>query len=434
MDILGQKDRMSRGFLRGTLAVVCLLAATHFIALFAGRPIFPLLAARMGADEKTIGLLTAVFYVLPLLIAIPAGVFVNRLGPRLLAVGGGICLVCGNALYGLAAGLGTIAAARVLCGLSQITVLLATQSCVAQLGSGGQQDRNFGTMFFFIGVGQFLAPLLGGFVAGAYDICTAFRVAAAVAVLPLILAFRLPGRAQWLAQVTANGGTTGTVPGPAALSGTRSRHQGSGIAGDVGRLLRVPGVRLGVSASAIMLLAEGARESFYPLYAESVGLDEVAIGVLLSLHALFSTLIQPFAGLLAGAVGRTRVLALAMLAGFVGHGTVPMTRSFWPMAGGVAMAGVALGANQPPSMACVADATPPQLRGLAMSVRLAGNRLAMLTSPILAGWAVTVWGLGAYFYGSAGMLACGGVLMSLLSSRAGYRRPGRGHGAGRTAE
>lgn len=407
MDTTTQRPK---GLVPGPLLIACLLTAAHFTALFASRPIFPLLAAEMGASEGMIGLLTAVFYVLPLGIAVPAGLLVDRFGPRQLAIGGGICLALGNVLYAVASGFATLAAARVLCGLSQITVLLATQSCVAQLGRGGQQDRNFGTMFFFAGAGQLCAPLLGGLLAGVYDMRTAFWGAAAIALLPLALAFRLPGREQWTARVRESGGVI-TAP--------------SGVPAQVGRLLSVPGVRLGVAASAILLLAEGARESFYPLYAQSVGLDEVTIGVLLSLHALFAAIIQPFAGLLAGAMGRTRVLALAMFVGFVGHATVPLTTTFWPMAGGVALAGLALGGNQPPSMACVADAAPRRLRGLAMSVRLAGNRLALLASPVLGGWMVTAWGLGAYFYGSAAMLACGSLLMALISGRPAYRSLGR---------
>jgi len=406
----------------GMLFIGSLITAVHFAALYASRPIFPLLATEMGASEAMIGLLTAVFYALPLIVAIPAGLLVDRFGPRNLAVGGGLCLVLGNALYAVSADFQTLAAARVLCGLAQITVLVAAQSFVAQLGRGGQQDRNFGTMFFFAGAGQFCGPLLGGLLASTRGMRSAFWISSVIALVPLALACYLPGRAQWIASVEENGAKARVRPARTReVRWPNSLHR---VAAEVGGLLRMPGVRLGVSASAILLLAEGARESFYPLYAKSIGMGEITIGLLLSIHALFSILIQPFAGLLAGALGRPRVLATAMFLGFVGHATVPLTTTFWPMAGGVALAGLALGTNQPPSMACVADATPPDLRGLAMSIRLAGNRAALLSSPVLAGYMVTFWGLGAYFYASAGMLACGSALMLALSRRQAYS--GRG--------
>jgi MFS family permease len=420
------------------LLVGSVIQTFHFIALFASRPIFPLLASDLGASEVLIGLLTAVYYVLPLVIAIPAGVLVDRFGPRSMAIGGGISLIAGNALYAVASGFPALAAARVLCGVSQITVLLASQSYVAQLGRGAAQDRNFGTMFFFTGAGQLGGPLLGGFLAGAHGMRFALWAAAAVALIPLLLAFGLPGRRRWAEALVANGYL---APRPAgagggadvkADDGARVGAVGDGagtsrrpgLFAQIGQLLRIPGLRLGVTASTILLLAEAARESFYPLYAQSVGMDEVAIGVLLSVNALFVVLIQPFAGALASALGRPKVLALAMLFGVAGNVAVPFTRAFWPMAASVALAGLALGTNQPPSMACVADATPPELRGLAMSLRLAGNRVGMLLSPVIAGWLVTMWGLGAYFYGAAGLLACGSALMLSLSGREPYRAGG----------
>ncbi|MCG8403317.1 MAG: MFS transporter [Firmicutes bacterium] len=161
-----------------------------------------------------------------------------------------------------------------------------------------------------------------------------------------------------------------------------------------------------------MLTAQGARESFYPLFALSIGFDEVAIGVLMSVHALSSIVVQPFAGSLAATWGRPRMLSLAMLCGFLGSMAVPLMRSFVPLAAATALAGVALGANQPSSMACVAEAAPKELRGVAMALRLTGNRLALLLSPIIAGGLATVWGLPAYFYGAAGMLIGGSALMA----------------------
>jgi MFS family permease len=149
-----------------------------------------------------------------------------------------------------------------------------------------------------------------------------------------------------------------------------------------------------------------------------MGFDEAAIGLLLSTHALFSIVVQPFAGALAAKFGRIRVLSWAMTCGFVGHLAVPLVRGFLPMAAAVAVAGVAMGANQPPSMACVAEAAPRELRGLAMAVRLAGNRVGLLLSPIIAGGVVMAWGLPAYFYVSAGMLMGGGAFMATLARRA----------------
>jgi len=399
----------SAGSVRSGLALSSALIGLLFLSITFSRPIFPLLASELGASKGLIGGLTSLSYVLPLVIVIPAGALLGRLGMRSLAVFGSVCLVLGNAAYALSAGFGPLAAARVLIGLAHVVVLVAVQAYVAELGRGGQQDRNFATIFFFSGIGQLAGPVIAGLLTREVGMRFTFWVAAVVGILPVVLSFGLPG--VLTKQQVAPSATEQRSPGDGRFSFAL-----------VGRLLRIPGVQLGVGASLIMLLAEGARESYYPLYASEVGFDEVAIGMLLSVHALFSILIQPFAGSLAARYGRTRVLSWAMTCGFLGHLAVPLVRGFGPMAAAVALAGLAMGANQPPSMACVADAAPRELRGLAMAVRLAGNRVGLLASPIIAGVVVTAWGLPAYFYVSAGMLMGGGALMSALSRRTGLDR------------
>ncbi len=416
------------------LLMASVITGLHFLSLTFSRPLFPLLAADMGASDALIGLLTSASYLLPLVVALPAGMLIDRVGIKSLAVFGSICLLAGNVAYAVAGGFAMIAAARVLNGLAQVVVLVALQAYVAELGRGGQQDKNFATIFFFTGIGQLVGPLMAGFLAREVGMRFSFWTAAAIAILPLGLAAVLPA----LEPARARAGTGVSRPqGQAAAAvddapgGAHTSARSSGASGSregraagtrldlaaIGRLLRIPGVQLGVGASLIMLLAEGARESFYPLYASSVGFDEVAVGALLSLHALFSILVQPFAGSLAAAWGRTRVLSAAMLCGFIGHIAVPLVRGFWPMAAAIAFAGVAMGANQPPSMACVADAAPKDMRGVAMALRLTGNRAGLLLSPVITGWAVTLWGLSAYFYASAGMLIAGSALMAGIASR-----------------
>ena len=43
-------------------------------------------------------------------------------------------------------------------------------------------------------------------------------------------------------------------------------------------------------------------------------------------------------------------------------------------------------------------AAPKEMRGMAMALRLTGNRVGLLLSPVLASGVVSAWGLPAYFY------------------------------------
>ncbi|MDP2873247.1 MAG: MFS transporter [Bacillota bacterium] len=405
---------------RHDLLVPSLIGGFHFVSLNWSRPIFALLAGQLGANEMMLGALTSVFYLLPLIIALPAGMLTDRWGARRLAAAGSASLVLGNVLYAVATNFLALAAARVLCGLAQIVVLVAVQARVANLGKAGEQDRNFGTLFFFAGVGQLAGPLLAGFTSTAYGIRLSFAVGAVLALIPLAMSAWLPDAPGLARKVVAMSADSARGAGAAARSTTPRMSVAT-----VGRLLWIPGVRLGVGASLILLLADGARESLFPWFAaRSIGFDEATIGVLLSISALFSIAVQPFAGALAKALGRTRVLSLAMFCGAAGMIAVPFARTFWPMAGAMALAGLCMGANQPPSMACVADSAPPELRGMAMSLRLAGNRVGLLLSPIWGGWLVAARGLSSYFFAAAVILGAGSAFVGTLAGgglRAGPR-------------
>lgn len=391
---------------RSELLLSSTLAALLFVSLTFSRPIFPLLATELGATKALIGVLTSLSHALPLLIAVPSGALLARTGIRKLAVAGSVCLVLGNAAYAGAGGLGLLAAARVLVGLAHVVVLVAVQTHIAELGRGGQGDRNFAVFFFCAGGGQLAGPLAAGLLASAHGIRATFWIAALIGLLPLALSFRLPGASAAAPAAAGIGANSGASPNPSPLS----------LAAVI-RLLGLPGVRLGITASLVMLLAEGPRESYFPMWTQALGYDEAATGLFLSLGALFSILVQPFAGSLAARYGRARVLVAAMACGVLGNLMVPLVRSPLALGAGVALAGLGFGANQPPSMACVADSAPPEARGLAMALRLAGNRVGLLIGPLVAGMAVTAWGLAAYFLVSAGMLVAGGAYVAAVAGR-----------------
>ena len=66
--------------------------------------------------------------------------------------------------------------------------------------------------------------------------------------------------------------------------------------------------------------------------------------------------------------------------------------------------GVGIGLCQPIAIGWVASAVPPKVRGTAMSIRMAGNRLGQTVVPLgVAGLAASV-GVAAAFVGPAALL------------------------------
>jgi MFS family permease len=130
------------GWLGRILVVLVLTQAAMFLA----RPVTSYRALALGADERVIGLITASFAVVPLLVAVPLGRVADRRRPVGILVGGVVILVASYVLLGLAATLGELALWSALLGLDDLALMLAAQSLIAQQSENSQHDRDFGLM------------------------------------------------------------------------------------------------------------------------------------------------------------------------------------------------------------------------------------------------------------------------------------------------
>src|SRR5690606_31647506 len=72
--------------------------------------------------------------------------------------------------------------------------------------------------------------------------------------------------------------------------------------------------------------------------------------------------------------------------------------------------GLGLGLGQPLTMAWVAARAPKAMRGLALGIRLSGNRLGQLVLPAAAGLVFDALGMEAMFWSVGALLAISAVI------------------------
>ncbi|MFO8060264.1 MAG: MFS transporter, partial [Bacillota bacterium] len=85
------------------LLSVTLIAGLYYVSTLATRPFIPLYAGELGATPVVLGLVVSMYAFLPIFIALPAGKFVDRFGPRPVMLGGASSMIVGSVFY-LAAG------------------------------------------------------------------------------------------------------------------------------------------------------------------------------------------------------------------------------------------------------------------------------------------------------------------------------------------
>jgi MFS family permease len=170
--------------------------------------------------------------------------------------------------------------------------------------------------------------------------------------------------------------------------------------------------------STAVIFAMTFQATFLPVYLDELRYSATAIGILFSLRAAASMIVRPFMSRITDAHGnrsRTMVSMTILLAASMGF--IGLLDGYGPLAVAVALTGMGSGVSQPLSLVAVADHTAAARRGFAIGLRLTGNRLAQVASPILLGILVEIAGFGIAF-GVAGVLLLATALAILGRAQA----------------
>lgn len=176
-------------------------------------------------------------------------------------------------------------------------------------------------------------------------------------------------------------------------------------------LLLPAGVWWPIAFAAILTLAR-VGQAFLLLDALRVGVDPAFIPMVVVLtQGIYSTTSYPF-GVFADMFDRRGMLGLGLALLVAADAAIAFTASIPLMALGAALWGMQMGAVQGSIGACIADAAPPRLRGLAFGTADLAIGLAALAASFAAG-ALWMAGGATLVFGCAGALAAlaGGAIL-----------------------
>jgi MFS family permease len=377
------------GWLTRVLAGVVLTQA----ALFLARPVTSYRALALGADARAVGLITAAFALVPLVVAVPLGRASDRWRPGWLLSGGIALGAVACALLGLAASLPGLALASAALGLGHLALTLAGQSLIARQSGDALHDRDFGLYAAAASAGQLIGPALAAIALGAAgrsleDATTlGFLVAAGLMALAI----------------------------PTSLGTDRLGRAGRPREWEEGRPLRVwelvgaRGVPAGMFASLAILATVDVLTAFLPVLGTQRGIPPAVIGGLLSLRAATSILSRVLIPWMVGRLGRVRLLAASAAGSALLTAALPLAGDAVALAALLAAAGFLLGIGQPLTMSMVVQAVPEGTRGTALAIRLTGNRFGQVATPAAAGLVAGAAGVSAAFFMLGGLLGLAAV-------------------------
>jgi MFS family permease len=366
---------------------------------FLVRPAATYRALELDVPGFALGLLAASYAVFPLLLAVPTGGLVDRLGERrLMAIGSGVVLACSTFLLLWGSSIITLVIGTALLGAGQLACVVGQQAVVANNAAATRMDSAFGYLTFAASLGQALGPLAISLVGGA-------------SVRPDTQAIFFLGACMSLVLFVSTFGVSATVS-----SSKRKSIAGKRTAtGSVGSLLKAPGVARALATSATVLAVVDLTMVYLPALGSERGLSAATVGLMLTTRAVFSMVSRIGLGQMSRKLGRMRLMVLSLVLSTVALAVAAIPMPAWLLFAVMGVLGLGLGIGQPLTMSWLSAQAPAGQRGRALALRLAGNRVGQVVLPSAIGVVAAGLGAGGVFVASAAVV--GGTLLLLRGVR-----------------
>lgn len=380
---------------------VSISCGLYWFAFSLTRPIITLYAASLGLQGLSIGIVLAVYALLPMLAAIPGGFIADRFGRSTVLRAGSFMMLGSGLLYWISSGPWTLALAQLLAGLGQMAVWLAVQVLITEGPAQGNEGR-FATFSLYMAIGQMLAPLLSGYLADHFGYKMVFAGYILSSMLLLITSWKCRDESP---SALPSEKAEGSSPLPLPLKSTSEklfRWLGQCLG-----LLRNPGFAVILLTTFISLFIIDVRTAYLPLHLESLGISNTKVGLLVSIGAVSALFVRPIYPRLMARLSFGWMLILTYAVSLLLLFVTPLLTNFYGIAALVFITGLALGINQPLTLSMIAHSTAPEERGLGIGLRLMSNRAAQLMDPLLFGFFTAFVSLQASFLlVGALLLAC----------------------------
>ena len=364
------RGRLDRHWFGLLLAHAVLIQSITFVL----RPMTSYRAIQLGAPVFWLGALSACFAIVPLLVAIPSGRATDRVGERpVMLAGAAVVVVAAGSFFAFRDSVFGLALANVILGTGHLLSVVGEQAMLANRADRRRYDDAFGRYTFAAAVGQTVGPMMLVFIAGSGkypDAAVVFGAAVGIAVTLFVVTMLVPGAAVDPSAVASPSGTS------------------------IRAVVRLPGLLRAVFASSVVLSAVDILVVYLPALGLHLGMSAALVGTLLALRSGASMLSRFLVGALAARLGRRRLLVTNIVLSAAALFALVVAQPVVVVALAVAAAGFTLGVGQPLTMSWLAETSPPGLRGTAMSMRLAGNRLGQTVVPSSIGLVAAATGVG----------------------------------------
>ncbi|AUA54861.1 MFS transporter [Achromobacter spanius] len=367
--------------------LLCLLAMMNHVALTGGRITVSLTALQMGLSTFKVGMLVAVFAVLPMLFSVRAGRWVDRVGiVRPLVIGTSLVAI-GTALPFISQTQTALLIASCCIGIGFMLHQVATQDLLGH-AEPAQRLRNFSFMSLALAGSGFSGPLIAGLAIDNLGTRTAFGL---LALGPILSGIGLYALRHQLKAVDSQ------------LSGAKEAQRRR-----VTELLAVPALRRILMVNTILSGAWDTHLFVVPIFGVAIGLSATTIGVILASFAAATFVIRLVLPLIMRRVRSWTLVRVAMATAAIDFMLYPLFTDVTVLIVLSFILGLALGCCQPSMLSLLHQHSPPGRAAEAVGLRMALINGSQVSLPLTFGALGAVIGVAPLFWAYALALMAGG--------------------------
>jgi predicted MFS family arabinose efflux permease len=379
--------------MRDLYALMGLLVLNHS-AFSGGRVAVSLFAQSLGAQAALVGILVALYSLLPMLASVRIGRWIDRIGVRNPLLLGSVLVIIGSALPALAPTLEMLFVSCILVGAGAMLFHVSVNLAVGAMGRPEDRAINFSFLALAFSSSGFSGPMIAGFGIDHIGHRATFAVLAAMPLVPVLVLLvdrvRLPR-------------TAGAEAAPG------KSH--------VFDLFRDRTLRRVFIASGLLSMAWDLFTFVTPIYGHSAGLSASTIGAILGAFAAATFVVRLFMPFFARRLSAWSTLTFSLATSGAVFVLFPLVDAVPLLFVLAFVLGIGLGCAQPMVMAVLYAAAPAGRQGEAVGVRTTLINLSQTLFPLVFGALGSAVGIAPVFWALAASLLGG----SVFAARGGAR-------------
>lgn len=368
------------------LPLIIILLVLNHVAFNGSRIAVALYAIKLGASTFTVGSLMAFYALLPALLSVAAGRWIDRRGinrPMLLGTAG---VGLGTVLPFVLPQLASLYVTAVLVGLSFMLINVAVYHAVGEMSAPEDRTVNFSYVALGFSTSAFVAPMLTGMAIDSLGYRAAFLILALFTVLPLL------AMGARLLPESAHGEKQDLTP-----------------KGHVFELLRDPELRRLFIAMAILTVGWDIYNFAIPVYGAQIGLRPSQIGIVMGAFAAATFAVRLAMPFFVHRVQPWGLLVASLVVAGLAYVAIPFTHSVGLLMAIAFVLGLGLGAPQPMVLTLLHQSAPQGRAAEALGLRTTLINSSQTLMPLVFGALGAALGVAPLFWGMAAAMLAGGA-------------------------